>query len=63
MDKTWEKMTQTEKIEDLRKDVKAIFQHLNDLQASQSNLGHRLDGVFSLASEAAKKVERLTPQS
>lgn len=63
MPKTWEKMTQAEKIEDLRRDVKAIFQHLNDLQASQSKLGHRLDDVFSLASEAAKKVESLTPRS
>jgi hypothetical protein len=61
MAKTWEHMSQEEKIEDLRKDVKAIFEHLNDLKGSQNHIVRRLDGVFSLASEVAKKVERLVP--
>ena len=52
-------MTSAEKIEDLRKDVKAIFQHINDLSAAQRALGRQLDGAASLASEVSKKVERL----
>lgn len=59
MDKKWEEMTQAEKVEDLRKDVKRIFQVLNELHSEQSALSHRVTGAASLASELAKKVERL----
>jgi len=59
MTKKWEEMTQGEKIENLRKDVKAIFDHLKDLSSAQKALSQRLDGAASLANEVAKKVERL----
>lgn len=32
MEKTWEEMTQSEKIEDLRRDVKSIFALLNQFR-------------------------------
>jgi hypothetical protein len=60
MDKKWDDLSPSEKIEDLRSDVKAIFQHLNELSAGQRALNQRLDGAASLASEVAKKVDALT---
>jgi hypothetical protein len=53
MTKTWEELTEPEKIEDLRKDVKAIFAQLNDIIETQSQLGLRLDKAASLLSEVA----------
>jgi Ni,Fe-hydrogenase III large subunit len=61
MPKNWEEMTEAEKIEDLRKDVKTIFQHLNSITESQRQITHRLDQIGSLANEVYKKVERLGP--
>jgi hypothetical protein len=58
MAKTWEQMTQAEKIEDLRRDVKAIFEALNELALGQRALGQRLDSAASLALEVSKKVDR-----
>jgi hypothetical protein len=63
MPKTWEQMTQPEKIEDLRRDVKAIFEVLNELASGQRALGQRLDSAASLALEVSKKVDRLMPRS
>jgi hypothetical protein len=60
MDEKWGDLTQSEKIEDLRKDVKEIFGHLNELSAGQRALNQRLDGAASLASDVAKKVDALT---
>lgn len=59
MAKSWETMTSEEKIEDLRSDVKRIFQLLSDLKSEQAALSHRVTGAASLASEVAKKVETL----
>jgi DNA-binding ferritin-like protein len=61
MPRTWEKMTQEEKIEDLRNDVKSIFRHLNDLTQTQHAIAKRLGEIASLANEVAKKVEHLSP--
>ena len=59
MAQKWEDLTQSEKIEDLRTDVKSIFQHLNELSAGQRALSQRLDRAASLASEIAKMVDAL----
>jgi hypothetical protein len=59
MAKNWDDLTQSEKIEDLRKDVKAIFGHLNELSESQRALNQRLESAVNLASEVAKKVAAL----
>jgi hypothetical protein len=60
MEKKWQEMTQSEKIDALRKDVKAIFHHLNDLSAAQHTMSRRLDSAASLAFEVSKKVDALT---
>jgi hypothetical protein len=45
-------LTLSEKIEDLRIDVKEIFGNLNELSAGQRALNQRLDGAGSLAPES-----------
>lgn len=59
MVKTWQKMTQAEKIEDLRKDVKSIFKHLKEIQSVQKSTIARLEGVSSLLSEVAVAIKKL----
>jgi uncharacterized protein YoxC len=59
MAKTWDKMTDSEKIEDLRKDVKTIFGHLNEIRDAQNDLASRLNGAVSLLSEVADAVKKL----
>jgi hypothetical protein len=58
----WGDMTENEKLDMLKKDTERLFDITNDLTEAVKNLAHRLDGVFSLASEAAKKVEHLPPR-
>ena len=53
MAKAFEELTVPEKVEDLRKDVKAIFAQLNDIIETQSQLGLRLDRSVSLLSQVA----------
>ena len=63
--KTWEQMTQAEKIEDLRRDVKRLFTaantietKLSDLQSGTSGdlkkLAERVDQLANLMNEASK---------
>ena len=52
MKKTWEKMTETEKTEDLRKDVVRIFSALREIA---SDVGD----VRTMVSEVAKKLNSL----
>jgi hypothetical protein len=57
MAKTWEQMTQAEKIEDLRRDMIRLFDAYNDpsrrLAAGSAHLGQ----VATIASKAARAVE------
>ncbi len=53
MKKTWEKMTETEKTEDLRKDVVRIFSALREIA---SDVGD----VRTMVSEVAKKLDSLS---
>lgn len=59
MPKTWEQMTQAERIEDLRNDIKTIFSTLNEIRTEQQNLAFRLNGAVSLVSEVADAVKKL----
>ena len=51
--KTWEKMTEAEKVEDLRKDVVRIFSALREIA---SNVGD----LRTMVSEVAKKLNSLS---
>ena len=66
MAKTWEQMTQSEKIEDLRSDIKRIMESINGLSEQQRRLGefhHDLmtkhSATSNLASEVAGEVRVL----
>jgi hypothetical protein len=52
-------MTQAERIEDLRNDIKTIFSTLNEIRTEQQNLAFRLNGAVSLVSEVADAVKKL----
>ena len=52
MKKTWEKMTETEKTEDLRKDVVRIFSALREIASDVGDLR-------TMVSEVAKKLDSL----
>jgi predicted nucleic acid-binding Zn-ribbon protein len=45
MAKTWEQLTQPEKVEDLRQDVKRIFDALRSLSSDLDRLQNRLSEV------------------
>lgn len=53
MKKTWEKMTETEKTEDLRKDVVRIFSALREIASDVGDLR-------TMVSEVAKKLDSLS---
>ncbi len=66
MGKKWEEMTQEEKIDDLRRDVKTIFSHLNmvknDVQLLAGKLNEHatiLTRVQKAAKIVAEKIEQL----
>ena len=59
MAKTWEQMTQAEKIEDLRRDVVRLFDAYNDLSRRLTAGSAHLGQVATVASEAARVVEGL----
>ncbi len=52
MKKTWEKMTEAEKTEDLRKDVVRIFSALREIASDVGDLR-------TMVSEVAKKLDSL----
>jgi hypothetical protein len=60
MAKAWDELTQPEKIEDLRNDVKAIFAQLHDLIETQSQLGLRRDNALGLLSDVSMTVKTQT---
>ena len=51
--KTWEKMTEAEKVEDLRKDVVRIFSALREIASDVGDLR-------TMVSEVAKKLNSLS---
>ncbi len=51
--KTWEKMTEAEKVEDLRKDVVRIFSALREIASDVGDLR-------TMVSEVAKKLDSLS---
>ena len=59
MAKAWQKMTNAEKIEDLKRDAKLISKLLKQVQSEQKNLITRLDGAVSLLSEVAVAIKKL----
>jgi hypothetical protein len=63
MPKTWVELTESEKIEDLRKDVEKIFGVLNALIADVRNNHARINGLDTKLSEVSGAVSRLTDQS
>jgi chromosome segregation ATPase len=62
MTKTWEQMTEAEKIEDLRRDVVRIFRVLNSIDHSLSALAAHLDQAQKTAREASTAVSALRDQ-
>lgn len=56
MPKTWEQMTDAEKIQDLRNDIKRLFKVVSDISFLHSEAFHRAD---QKASEVAKEIENL----
>jgi polyhydroxyalkanoate synthesis regulator phasin len=63
MPKTWEQMTQAEKIEDLRRDVVTLFDAYNDmnrrLMAGGLVVGQRLEQVQKTLNEVGEKLAAL----
>jgi hypothetical protein len=60
MAKMWEEMTQAEKIEDLRKDMKATMATLNAWMDQTRRLGEFHNDLMKKVSEVSKVVEALT---
>ena len=60
MPKTWDQMSDPERIQDLRRDVVRLFDAINDLNHRLGSLGANLGRVETIAREAAKAVEKLT---
>lgn len=62
MPKTWEQLTDQEKIEDLRRDMMRIFEAVRDLNHRLAFVGQNLGRVEMIALEAAKEVAELKAQ-
>jgi hypothetical protein len=60
--KKWENLTETEKLDDLRRDAIRIFDALRGLDDRLAYLGQNLGRVERIALEAAKAVEELKAQ-
>jgi ABC-type transporter Mla subunit MlaD len=58
MAKKWEELSQSEKITDLRNDVKTIFSNLNSQQEAVRNITLQLETVANLLNEVAQQVRR-----
>lgn len=59
MAKTWEEMTDPERIQDLRKDMKETMATVNSLAQSLRQLGADHNRVSNLLSEVANAVKEL----
>jgi hypothetical protein len=59
MAKTWEQMTQAEKIEDLRRDVLMLIDALNGTRRSSAILANHIDDAKNKANAASKAVAEL----
>lgn len=59
MAKVWDEMSDSEKIEDLRRDVVAIMGHINSWTAQIQQIGADHNRLSNLVSEVAKAVEKL----
>lgn len=64
MEKKWQDLTQSEKIEDLRADVKKIFSVLIATQETMRTLNNKIADSINLANEALELVNTLSkPQT
>lgn len=63
MAKTWEQMTQAEKIEDLRHDLKNTMTAVNSWAAQQKRLGEYHNDLMKKVSEVSAAVQALAAQS
>jgi hypothetical protein len=59
MPKKSEELSQSEKIDDLRKDVKTIFTQLNSHHESIRNMTLELETIVSLLKEVSETVKKL----
>ena len=59
MAKKLKELSQSEKIDDLRKDVKAIFSHLNSHDEAIRNMTLELETIVNLLKEVAETVKNL----
>jgi hypothetical protein len=62
MPKTWDQMTQAEKIEDLRRDVLMLIDALNGTRRSSELLANHIDDAKNKANSALKAVAELQAQ-
>jgi hypothetical protein len=64
VEKKWQDLTQSEKIEDLRADVKKIFSVLIATQETMRTLNNKIADSINLANEALELVNTLSkPQT
>ena len=61
--KTWEKMTQAEKIEDLRTDMKATMATVNSWIEQQKRLGEFHNDLMKKVSEVSEAVRVLAERT
>jgi len=59
MAKKLEELSQSDKIDDLRKDVKTIFSHLNSHDEAIRNMTLELETIVNLLKEVAETVKKL----
>ena len=63
MAKTWEQMTEAEKIEDLRNDMKNTMATVNSWIAQQKRLGEYHNDLMKKVSEVSAAVQALAGRS
>jgi len=59
MPKTWEELTQEEKIEDLRRDVKRL---IDSLHSANANTSRSLASLDSRVSRLSREIQTATPK-
>jgi hypothetical protein len=57
--KTWEQLSQSEKIDDLRRDVVRLFAEVSSVNSRMSFMGGHIGRIETMASKALKEVEAL----